>query len=239
MTVNHDMGEGYGLDRVGGAAGLMAHLRAVKITCGFHAADLDHLPAMVQRAKEHGGRIDTRPSPPNRQGVGRRELKIGRDDTAICPNRKSGTLQGFPQAESMPLSHVEASGSLRAMAAHNGEIAHAACSEADGFGVLIMGIIDSFVATVCPSRGHAVIADYYANLGCNDVGLMIITRKHHAVNPAWAAERCLRRTNAARPRASIATMSTCRPFRFASVPISPTPSPRPGRSGSMSMRPDP
>lgn len=196
VIMNHNMGKGCGLDRVGGAAGLMAHIRAVKITCGFHASDLDHPLATVQRAKERGGRIDARPSPPDQQEVGRRELEIGRDDTAICPIRKGGALQGFPHAEDMPLSHVEPRGSLRCMAARNGEVVYAVRSEPDDFGVSIMGIIESCEATVYPSRGHTVIADYYADLGCNGVGLMIITREHHAVNPARAAERCLRRINA-------------------------------------------
>jgi UPF0271 protein len=45
---------------------------------------------------------------------------------------------------------------------------------------------------VYKARGHAFIAEYYADLEYADDGSLIITREHKAVDPADAASRCLR-----------------------------------------------
>jgi UPF0271 protein len=63
---------------------------------------------------------------------------------------------------------------------------------ADVFQVPIYGVINSLHETVYPARGHRFVAEYYADLDYSDEGLMIITREHHAVDPAVAAERCVR-----------------------------------------------
>jgi UPF0271 protein len=58
--------------------------------------------------------------------------------------------------------------------------------------VPVYGIINSLHETIYPARGHRFVAEYYADLDYSDEGLMIITREHHAVDPARAAERCVR-----------------------------------------------
>ena len=39
------------------------------------------------------------------------------------------------------------------------------------------------------TRGHTLIAEFYADLEYNDNGSLIITREHHAVDPARTAVR--------------------------------------------------
>ncbi|MEE8500431.1 MAG: LamB/YcsF family protein, partial [Kiloniellales bacterium] len=46
--------------------------------------------------------------------------------------------------------------------------------------------------TVYTRRGHGFVAEFYADLGYDDDGGLIITREHEAVDPADAAKRCLR-----------------------------------------------
>jgi UPF0271 protein len=46
--------------------------------------------------------------------------------------------------------------------------------------------------TVYGARGHVLIAEFYADLDYADDGRLIITREHHAVDPARAASRCRR-----------------------------------------------
>jgi UPF0271 protein len=46
--------------------------------------------------------------------------------------------------------------------------------------------------TIYPARGIPFLAEYYADLEYDDEGRLIITQVHEAVDPAIAAERCLR-----------------------------------------------
>ena len=191
-TVNCDMGEGYGLYQIGDDAGLMPHIHVANVACGFHASDFNHMRETVRLAKKHGVEVGAHPSLPDRQGFGRREMKIGREEMANCLIYQVGALKGFLEAEGMALNHIKPHGSLYGMAARQEEIAHAICDAADVFRAPIMGIINSLHETVYPARGHRFIAEYYADLDYSDEGLMIITREHQAVDPDRAAERCVR-----------------------------------------------
>jgi UPF0271 protein len=55
-----------------------------------------------------------------------------------------------------------------------------------------MGMIGTQHEAVYQARGHAFIAEYYADLDYDDDGSLIITREHQAVDPDQAASRCLR-----------------------------------------------
>ncbi len=190
--VNCDMGEGYGLYQIGDDAGLMPHIHIANVACGFHASDFNHMRNTVRLAKQHGVKVGAHPSLPDRQGFGRREMKMSRDEMANCLIYQIGALKGFLDAEGMTLNHIKPHGSLYGMAARQEDIAYAVCDAADVYGVPILGIINCLHETVYPARGHRFIAEYYADLDYNDEGLMIITREHHAVDPKTAAERCVR-----------------------------------------------
>lgn len=191
-VVNCDMGEGYGLYRIGDDAGLMPHIQVANVACGFHASDFNHMRNTVRLAKRHGVEVGAHPSLPDRQGFGRREMKIGRDELANCLIYQIGALKGFLDAEGMALSHIKPHGALYGMAAREEEVAQAVCDAADVFEVPLYGIINSLHETVYPARGHRFVAEFYADLDYSDEGLMIITREHAPVDPAKAAERCVR-----------------------------------------------
>jgi UPF0271 protein len=92
----------------------------------------------------------------------------------------------------MALNHIKPHGSLYGMAARSEAVAQAICDAADIFKAPLMGMIGTQHEIVYQARGHAFIAEYYADLDYNDDGSLIITREHQAVDPAEAASRCLR-----------------------------------------------
>jgi 5-oxoprolinase (ATP-hydrolysing) subunit A len=193
MTIlNCDMGEGYGLYRIGDDAGLMPLIHVANVACGFHAADFDQMRATVKLAKAHGVRVGAHPSLPDRQGFGRREMKMGREELANCLIYQIGALSGFLKAEGMDLHHIKPHGALYGMAARQEAVAHAVADAADVFGVPLFGVAGTLHETVYTARGHRFVGEYYADLDYGDDGLMIITREHDPVDPATAAERCVR-----------------------------------------------
>ena len=72
MTINCDMGEGFGLYRLGNDAALMPHIDLANVACGFHASDPSIMHETVRLAKEHGVKVGAHPSLPDMQGFGRR-----------------------------------------------------------------------------------------------------------------------------------------------------------------------
>jgi UPF0271 protein len=193
MTIiNCDMGEGFGLYRIGDDEGLMPLIDVANVACGFHASDFNHMRRTVQLAKQHGVKVGAHPSLPDLQGFGRREMKIGRDELVNCMIYQIGALKGFLQAEGMELNHIKPHGSLYGMAARMEEVAHAVADVADIFRVPLFGMAGTLHEQVYTARGHAFVSEFYADLDYNDQGGLIITREHAATDPAAAAAACLR-----------------------------------------------
>ncbi|CAN5121362.1 LamB/YcsF family protein [soil metagenome] len=191
-VLNCDMGEAYGLYRMGDDEHLMPLIAQANVACGFHASDFNHMRKTVQLARKHGVKVGAHPSLPDLQGFGRREMKMPRDELANCIIYQVGALKGFLDAEGMTLHHIKPHGSLYGMAARSEDVANAVADAADVFGVPLMGMIKTFHETVYLARGHKLIAEFYADLEYNDEGSVIITREHDAVDPEEAARRCVR-----------------------------------------------
>ena len=168
MTViNCDMGESFGLYRLGDDEALMPLIGVANVACGFHASDFNHMRRTVQLARQHGVKVGAHPSLPDLQGFGRREMKISREELVNCLIYQIGALGGFLRAEGMELNHIKPHGSL-------------------------YGMVGTLHQTVYPARGHRLVAEYYADLEYTDAGGLIITREHPPVDIARAAARCVR-----------------------------------------------
>lgn len=191
-AINCDMGESFGLYRMGDDEGLMPLITVANVACGFHASDFNHMHETVRLAKRHGVRVGAHPSLPDLQGFGRRQMKISREELANCVIYQVGALKGFLDAEGMTLSHIKPHGSLYQMAGAQEEIAQGICDAADVFKVPLLGLINTLHEQIYPARGHRFIAEFYADLDYGDDGSLIVTREHDAKDPTEAAARCLR-----------------------------------------------
>ncbi len=192
VAINCDMGEAFGLYKMGDDAGLMPLIDEANVACGFHASDFNHMRKTVRLAKQHGVRVGAHPSLPDLQGFGRREMKIGREELANCLIYQIGALKGFLEAEGLRLNHIKPHGSLYGMAARMEDAAHAVCDAADVFKVPVFGMINTWHDKVYPARRHKFVAEFYADLDYNDDGGLIVTREHDAKDPAESARKCVR-----------------------------------------------
>jgi 5-oxoprolinase (ATP-hydrolysing) subunit A len=191
-TINCDMGEAFGLYRMGDDEALMPLISVANVACGFHASDFNHMRKTVRLAKAHGVKVGAHPSLPDLQGFGRREMKMAREELANCIIYQVGALKGFLEAEGMALNHIKPHGSLYGMAARSEEVAKAVADAAKVFGVPVMGMVGTLHEKVYQAEGLEFISEYYADLDYDDQGMVIITREHHAFDPKRAAERALR-----------------------------------------------
>ena len=189
--INCDMGEAFGLYRLGDDEGLMPLISIANVACGFHGSDFNHMRETVRLAKRYGVKVGAHPSLPDLQGFGRREMKLAREEMTNCAIYQIGALKGFLEAEGMVLNHIKPHGSLYGMAARQPEIAHAMCDAADVFKVPLLGMINTLHETIYTERGHAFMSEYYADLDYSDDGFVIIKRQYEAKDPNMAAERAV------------------------------------------------
>lgn len=192
IGINCDMGESFGLYKIGDDKGLMPHITVANVACGFHASDPSVMAHTVRLAKQHNVKVGAHPSLPDLQGFGRREMKMQPDELTDCIIYQVGALKGFLDREGMRLNHLKPHGSLYGMASRMPEVAKAIAEAAKAFNVPVYGMIGTLHEKVYPAAGLELVSEYYADLDYNDDGFVIITREHHAIDPKRAAEGALR-----------------------------------------------
>src|SRR5258708_17510255 len=102
VEINCDMGESFGLYKMGDDEGMMPHITIANVACGFHASDPTVMARTVRLTKRHNVRVGAHPSLPDLQGFGRREMKMRPEELTDCIIYEVGALGTF--ADAAPLS---------------------------------------------------------------------------------------------------------------------------------------
>jgi UPF0271 protein len=192
VAINCDMGEAFGIYRCGDDEGLMPYITLANVACGFHASDPVVMRRTVALAKEHGVRVGAHPSLPDREGFGRREMKMERAELTAAVLYQVGALSAFLREQGMELNHIKPHGSLYGMAARDEQVAAAVADAAEVFGVPLTGMAGTMHETVWGARDCGFLSEYYADLDYRDDGSLIITREHQAFDPATSARGAVR-----------------------------------------------
>lgn len=192
ITINCDMGEAFGIYLLGDDEACMPFVTHANVACGFHASDPSVMWSTVRAAKKHGVKVGSHPGLPDREGFGRREMKMTRDEVAALVLYQTGALKAFADAEGVPLSHIKAHGSLFGMAQRDEAIANGIADAALAFRLPVIAYSDCAMSEVFARRGVEFSCEFYADLDYDDHGRQIITKHHHAVDPGVVAAKVLR-----------------------------------------------
>ncbi|MDA4846188.1 LamB/YcsF family protein [Hoeflea poritis] len=192
VDINCDMGESFGIYRVGDDEAIMPHITQANIACGFHSSDPNHMRAAIELARRHGVKVGAHFSLPDLAGFGRREMTIDREEMANIIIYQIGALKGFLDVAGIPLSHLKPHGALYGMAANREHIAHGVADAAEHFRVPLLGLAGTLHEEIYTARGLEFQAEFFSDLDYDDEGKLIITREHAAVDPEEAARRTVR-----------------------------------------------
>jgi UPF0271 protein len=191
VELNCDMGESFGLYKMGDDEGIMPFISQANVACGFHGSDPNHMRRTVELAQKHGVKVGAHFSLPDLPGFGRREMKIDRDEMANIIIYQIGALKGFLDVAGVSLSHLKPHGALYGMAARMEHIAHAVADAAEVYKVPVLGLAGTLHEEIYGARGVDFQAEFFADLEYDDNGGLIITREHDAVDPEFAANRAV------------------------------------------------
>ena len=164
IEINCDMGESFGLYRMGDDAAILPFIDAANVACGFHASDPVVMQRTVRSAKAQGVKVGAHPSLPDLQGFGRREMRMEPNELTAAIVYQVGALKAFLDAEAMPLNHIKPHGALYGMAARDETVANAVCDAAAAFGVALFGMAETAQERVYTARGVPFVAEFYADL---------------------------------------------------------------------------
>ena len=153
VALNCDIGEAYGMWRLGDDEAIMPHLELANVACGFHAGDPLTIRDTVACAKRHGVRVGAHPSYPDLQGFGRREMEMDPDELTAAILYQVGALRGFLDAEGLALNHLKPHGALYGRAARDPVVAHAVADAAEAAALMPELVTAGDVVLVKASRG--------------------------------------------------------------------------------------
>ncbi len=192
ININCDMGESFGLYKMGDDEAIMPLITEANVACGFHASDPNHMRRTVALAKQHNVKVGAHFSLPDLPGFGRREMKIDREEMANIVLYQIGALKGFLDAAGVELNHMKPHGALYGMAAHLEHITHAICDASESFDVPIFGLSGTLHEEIYTARGLQFVPEFFADLDYDETGKLLITREHPALDPQAVAKKALR-----------------------------------------------
>ncbi|MBB4002106.1 LamB/YcsF family protein [Aurantimonas endophytica] len=216
VTLNCDMGESYGNWRFGDDAGIMPHIDCANVACGFHASDPWTMLKTVRLAKSHGKAVGAHPGLPDREGFGRREMRLQPEELTAAFLYQIGALCGILGAEGVALSHVKPHGIIYGMAARDMDTARAIAAAVKPFGVPVFGLAGTCHETAASELGVPFLGEFFPDLTYAPDGSLIIPRQQSAIDLDAIEQRM---TRALTEGELVATDGSVRKVEFQTVCI--------------------
>lgn len=112
IRLNSDLGEGFGVYKMGDEEAIMPLIDMANIACGFHAGDPLTLQKTLQLAVKHGVSIGAHPSYPDLVGFGRRSLTCKAEEIEAFVIYQCGALRAMAKANGGDIEYVKPHGAL-------------------------------------------------------------------------------------------------------------------------------
>ncbi len=122
VDMNSDVGESFGVYKLGLDEEVIPHITSANIACGFHAGDPGVMRKTVALAKQYGVEVGAHPGFPDLMGFGRRNIDATLEEIQDYVIYQTGALLAFTQSQGLKLQHVKPHGSLYNMAVANPKI---------------------------------------------------------------------------------------------------------------------
>lgn len=122
VDLNCDMGESFGIYRIGNDEEMMKYVTSISVGCGFHGGDPHVMRKTVALAKTYGVAVGAHPGFPDMIGFGRRKLEIDRQEASDYILYQVGALKAFCEAYGIGLQHVKPHGQFYQMMWRNEDL---------------------------------------------------------------------------------------------------------------------
>ncbi len=200
IDLNADLGEGFGVWRLGDDDAMLRIVTSANVACGFHAGDPAGLLRVCRSAAERGVRIGAQVSYRDLAGFGRRFVDVAAEDLVADVVYQIGALQAIAHASGSTVCYVKPHGAL-----YNTIVTHreqaAAVAEAvrvvDG-ALPVLGLAGSAFFDEAARLGLRTVPEAFADRAYLPDGQLVSRREPGAVldDPAAIADRVAAMVNA-------------------------------------------
>ena len=173
IDFNCDMGESFGVYKLGLDEEVIKYITSANVACGFHAGDPMWMQRTVRLAEEHGVAVGSQPSYPDLGGFGRRYVAMTPEEAKNDIIYQSGALQAFTRDKK--LQHVKPHGALYNRAVNDESLAHAICEavlEMDPE-LILLALAGSRWVEIAQNMGVRVAREIFADRGLTANGTLV------------------------------------------------------------------
>ncbi|CAM3065317.1 LamB/YcsF family protein [Skermania piniformis] len=196
IDLNSDLGEGFGIWRLGDDDALLQIVTSANVACGFHAGDPDTLRRVCTTAAERGVTIGAQVSYRDLAGFGRRAIDVPADTLANEVVYQIAALAGFARVAGTQVRYVKPHGALyhRVGSDETQAAAVVAAVRAYDPGLAVLGLPGSAWLRLAADAGLTTVAEAFADRGYTPAGTLVPRGRPGALitDPAEVAERVLR-----------------------------------------------
>lgn len=119
VDLNSDVGESFGIYKIGSDEEVIPLISSANIACGFHAGDPSIMKTTLGIAGKNGVGAGAHPGLPDLVGFGRRKMEVTLEEIKDYVTYQVGALQAVACSQGLTLQHVKPHGALYNMAVEN------------------------------------------------------------------------------------------------------------------------
>jgi UPF0271 protein len=199
IDLNADLGEGFGVWKLGDDLALLDIVTSANVACGFHAGDPLTIRRTCAAAVERGVAIGAQVSYHDLAGFGRREMDVAPEELRAEVLYQIAAVDGIARASGGRVSYVKPHGALHSRAGRDAAQAEAVVGAVtDYFPAAdvapILALPGSALERAAHGHGVPVVTEWFADRAYAPSGALVPRREPGAVlaDPAHAAARAVR-----------------------------------------------
>ncbi|MGG5808251.1 LamB/YcsF family protein [Falsiroseomonas sp. CW058] len=175
LDINADLGEGFGPWAMGDDAALLDLVTSGNLACGFHAGDPLIMRRTVEMAKARGVDIGAHVGFPDRQGFGRRPMRVEIPELSAMVVYQLGALAGIARSAGARMTHMSFHGALGNMAAADRDLALPLLEAVAAFDASLTVLTSSSAAIegAAAALGLRTAVSFLADRAYGDDGLLV------------------------------------------------------------------
>ena len=196
IDLNADLGEGFGIWRLGDDDALLGVVSSANVACGFHAGDPSTMRRVCAGAVAAGVAIGAQVSYRDLAGFGRRFIDVPADELTADVLYQLAALDGIARTAGGRVRYVKPHGALYNAAVHHEEQARAVVEAVRAYdaSLPVLGLPGSALLRLADAAGLATVAEGFADRGYTAAGTLVPRSEPGAVvhDAAAVAERAVR-----------------------------------------------
>lgn len=174
MDLNSDLGEGFGIWKLGDDTALLGIITSANVACGFHAGDPRTMRQVCEEAAKNGVKIGAQVSYRDLAGFGRRFIDADPVELADEVLYQIGALDACARAAGTEVGYVKPHGALYNATVHHEKQAAAVVNGAKAFRDLpILGLPGSQLLQKAEAAGLRPVQEAFADRGYTPQGTLV------------------------------------------------------------------